>query len=127
MSPVIDPQSRQGEARIAVPYDPRHPPRRFRRGRDRRRLDDRAAAAAKRRAVSDENGNYVYIVNAKNQVERRAVKIGTVDDAGVTIAEGLTGQEAVVLSAGPFLNPGQKVAPQAAGRALDAVETGPGL
>ena len=31
---------------------------------------------------------------------------------GVTIVEGLSGQEAVVLSAGPFLNVGQKVAPR---------------
>jgi hypothetical protein len=62
--------------------------------------------------LSDEDGNYVYVINAKNEVERRSVKIGNVDDAGVTIAEGLTGQEAVVLSAGPFLNPGQKVAPK---------------
>jgi hypothetical protein len=30
----------------------------------------------------------------------------------VTIAEGLSGNEAVVLSAGPFLNPGQKVKPR---------------
>ena len=29
----------------------------------------------------------------------------------VTIATGLSGSEAVVLSAGPFLNPGQKVSP----------------
>jgi len=62
--------------------------------------------------LSDEKGNYVYIVNRKNEVERRAVTIGTVSDAGVTIAEGLSGQEAVVLSAGPFLNPGQKVSPK---------------
>ena len=34
----------------------------------------------------------------------------------MTIVEGLSGNEAVVLSAGPFLNPGQKVNPQAAGR-----------
>ena len=60
--------------------------------------------------LSDEKGNYVYIINAKNEVERRDVKIGDVDDNGVTIAEGLSGSEAVVLSAGPFLNPGQKVA-----------------
>jgi hypothetical protein len=58
--------------------------------------------------LSDEKGNYVYIVNRKNEVERRAVKIGTVSDGGVTIAEGLSGQEAVVLSAGPFLNPGRR-------------------
>ena len=62
--------------------------------------------------LSDEKGNYVYTVNAKNIVERRPIKIGEVSDAGVTIAEGLSGQESVVLSAGPFLNPGQKVAPR---------------
>jgi hypothetical protein len=30
----------------------------------------------------------------------------------VTIASGLSGNESVVLSAGPFLNPGQKVKPK---------------
>ena len=40
------------------------------------------------------------------------MKIGSVDDSGVTVIEGLGGQEAVVLSAGPFLNPGQKVSPK---------------
>ena len=62
--------------------------------------------------LSDEDGNYVYIINSKNQVERRAIKIGNVDDSGVTISEGLSGQESVVVSAGPFLNPGQKVKPK---------------
>ena len=62
--------------------------------------------------LSDDKGNYVYVVNRKNEVERRTIKIGTVSDDGVTIAEGLSGQEAVVLSAGPFLNPGQKVSPK---------------
>jgi hypothetical protein len=62
--------------------------------------------------LSDEKGNYVYIVNGKNQVERRNIKIGTVDESGVTVAQGLSGNEAVVLSAGPFLSPGQKVNPK---------------
>jgi len=68
--------------------------------------------------LSDEKGNYVYVVNGKNEVERRAGRVGAVDENGVTIAEGITGQEAIVLSAGPFLNPGQKIAPkrQAAAR-----------
>jgi len=61
--------------------------------------------------LSDQKGNYVYVVNAKNEVERRSIKIGNVDDSGVTISEGLSGNEQVVLSAGPFLNPGQKVKP----------------
>ena len=58
--------------------------------------------------LSDDKGNYVYIVNAKNEVERRDIKIGTVNDNGVTIASGCPGSEAVVLSAGPFLNPGRR-------------------
>ena len=62
--------------------------------------------------LSDDDGNYVYVINGKNEVERRPIKIGTVEDQGVTIAEGLSGNERVVLSAGPFLNPGQKVKPQ---------------
>ena len=111
VSPVIDPQSRQGEARIAVPYDPAIRPGGFAEARV--QAGSTTAPLLPQSAVlSDEEGNYVYIVNARNQVERRNVKIGNVDDSGVTIAEGLSGQEAVVLSAGPFLNPGQKVAPK---------------
>ena len=62
--------------------------------------------------LSDDKGNYVYVINGKNEVERRAIEIGAVSDAGVTVASGLSGNEAVVLSAGPFLNPGQKVRPR---------------
>ena len=111
VSPVIDPQSRQGEARIAVPYDPAIRPGGF--------AEARIAAGAttapllpQSAVLSDADGNYVYIINGKNEVERRDVRIGSVDDNGVTIAEGLSGQERVVLSAGPFLNPGQKVKPR---------------
>ena len=42
---------------------------------------------------------------------RRNVKVGEVEDQGVTIVEGLTGQERVVASAGAFLNPGDKIRP----------------
>ena len=62
--------------------------------------------------LSDEKGNYVYIVNARNEIERRNIQIGNVSDNGVTITSGLSGNERVVLSAGPFLNPGQKVKPR---------------
>jgi HlyD family secretion protein len=111
VSPVIDPQSRQGEVRIAIPYDPAIRPGGFAEAKI--NAGGTTAPLLPQSAVlSDERGNYVYVVNAKNEVERREVKIGTVDDQGVTIAQGLTGQEAVVLSAGPFLNPGQKVAPR---------------
>ena len=111
VSPVIDPTSRQGEVRIAVPYDPAIRPGGFAEAKI--SAGGTTAPLLPQSAVlSDEKGNYVYIINGKNEVERREVKIGTVDDQGVTIAQGLTGQESVVLSAGPFLNPGQKVSPK---------------
>lgn len=111
VAPVIDPQSRLGLVRIAVPYAPAIKPGGF--ASVRITAGQTAAPLLPQSAVlSDEKGNYVYIVNGQNQVERRDVTIGTVNDAGVTIASGLTGNESVVLSAGPFLNPGQKVNPR---------------
>lgn len=111
VAPVIDPQTRQGDVRIAVPYDPAIRPGGFAAARI--VAGGTTAPVLPQSAVlSDANGNYVYIINGKNEVERRNVKVGSVDDNGVTIAEGLSGREAVVLSAGPFLTPGQKVAPK---------------
>jgi len=111
VAPVIDPVSRQGEVKVAIPYDSTIRPGGF--GEARISAGTATAPLLPQSAVlSDEKGNYVYVINGKNEVERRAIKIGNVDDSGVTIAEGLSGQEAVVLSAGPFLNPGQKVAPK---------------
>jgi RND family efflux transporter MFP subunit len=111
VSPVIDPQSRLGEVRIAIPYSADIRPGGF--------ADVRITAGAttapllpQSAVLSDADGNYVYLVNARNEIERRAVRVGEVSDAGATIHQGLNGTEAVVLSAGPFLNPGQKVNPK---------------
>ncbi|MEO5611847.1 MAG: efflux RND transporter periplasmic adaptor subunit [Sphingomicrobium sp.] len=114
VSPVIDPQSRQGEVRIAVAYDPAIRPGGFAEARISSGTTT-APLLPQSAVLSDERGNYVYIINRNNEVERRPIKIGAVDDSGVTITKGLSGQEAVVLSAGPFLNPGQKVAPKRQG------------
>ncbi len=111
VSPVIDPQSRQGDVRIAIPYDTAIRPGGFAEARI-GAGGTNAPLLPQSAVLSDQKGNYVYIINAKNVVERRDVKIGAVDDSGVTVIEGLSGQEAVVLSAGPFLNPGQKVSPK---------------
>ena len=108
---MIDPQSRQGEVRIAVSYDPAIRPGGFAEARISSGTTT-APLLPQSAVLSDDKGNYVYIINSKNEVERRPIKIGSVDDAGVTITEGLSGQETVVLSAGPFLNPGQKVTPK---------------
>ncbi len=111
VAPMIDATSRQGEVRISIPYDAAIRPGGFAEAK----IEAGATTAPllpQSAVLSDEQGNYVYIINAKNEVERRNVKIGTVDDRGVTVTQGITGQESVVLSAGPFLNPGQKVAPK---------------
>jgi RND family efflux transporter MFP subunit len=111
VSPVIDPQSRQGEVRIAIPYGAGIRPGGFAEAR----ISAGATTAPllpQSAVLADDDGNYVYVVNARNEAERRAVKVGSVDDAGVSIIAGLNGQEVVVVSAGPFLNPGQKVNPK---------------
>jgi RND family efflux transporter MFP subunit len=111
VAPVIDPQSRQGEVRISIPYDPAIRPGGFAEAK----IESGTTTAPllpQSAVLSDEQGNYVYVVTGKNIIERRNVKVGSVSDAGVTVIEGISGQESVVLSAGPFLNPGQKVAPK---------------
>ena len=111
VSPVIDPTSRLGEVRIALSYSSAIRPGGFAEARIVAGTTS-APLLPQSAVLSDEKGNYVYIVNGKNEVERRNVQVGDVSDAGVTIASGLSGQESVVLSAGPFLNPGQKVKPK---------------
>jgi len=115
VSPVVDPQTRQGFARISLRYDPALRPGGFASAdiTSGRALSPLLPQSA---IQSDEKGNYVYIVDGSHQVVRRSVKVGQVSDAGVSIASGLVGDERVVVSAGAFLNPGQKVIPQLQGK-----------
>ncbi|MGZ8353870.1 MAG: efflux RND transporter periplasmic adaptor subunit [Allosphingosinicella sp.] len=113
ISPIIDPQTRQGEARISIPYN-----RELRPGGFASAAIQAGATVApllpESAVLTDDTGTYVLIVLPNNTVQRRAVRIGTVTDKGVVIAEGLNGDERVVQSAGAFLNPGEKVRPQRA-------------
>jgi RND family efflux transporter MFP subunit len=110
LEPVIDPQTRQGVARIALPASP----------------DIRAGGFANvsidgvraQRPVipqsaiqSDSTGSSVFVVLPDGTVQARKVKVGTISAAGVAITEGLTGREKVVVAAGAFLHPGEKVKP----------------
>jgi RND family efflux transporter MFP subunit len=110
LSPVVDPASRQGIARIAIPYGKDVRPGGFASvsltsGSSSLPLLPQSAV------LSDEQGNFVYVVGSDNKVVRRNVKIGQVDDRGVSIVAGLSGAERVVASAGAFLNPGDKIIP----------------
>ena len=66
VAPVIDPQSRLGEVRIAVPYDPAIRPGGFAEAR----ITAGATTAPllpQSAVLSDDKGNYVYIVNAQER------------------------------------------------------------
>jgi len=110
VTPVIDPQTRQGEARIRIPYARDLRPGGFASADIRAGLID-APLLPDSAVQSDDKGNYVYVIDAKNQVVRRDVKVGEVSDRGVAVVGGLAGNERVVLTAGAFLNPGDKVRP----------------
>jgi multidrug efflux pump subunit AcrA (membrane-fusion protein) len=60
---------------------------------------------------TDRTGNFVYVVGSDDRAVKRPVKTGGVTDQGVLIVEGLNGTERVVVAAGAFLSPGQKVKP----------------
>ena len=111
VSPVVDPQTRQGIARIAVPYHAAIRPGGF--AAVTITSGSGSAPLLPESAVqSDPKGSYVYVVNGKNMVERRDVTVGQVSDAGVAVTGGIAGTEKIVTSAGAFLTPGQKVKPE---------------
>jgi HlyD family secretion protein len=113
VAPVVDPQTRQGEARIAIPYAGEIRPGGF--GQAVIEVGTTVAPLLPESAVqSDARGNFVYIIDGNNAVVRRDVRVGEVTDRGVTVVEGLQGDERVVLSAGAFLTPGQRVRPERA-------------
>ena len=110
VAPVIDPNSRQGIARIALTYAPELRPGGF------------ASVVLKSGTVvapmlpesailSDSKGSYVYVVGPENRVVRRDLKLGTITDKGIIILSGIDGSERVVLRAGGFLQPGEVIKP----------------
>ncbi len=113
ISPIIDPQNRQGVARIAVKYGPGIRPGGFA-SATMVSGSGEAPLLPESAVQTDPKGNYVFVVNAKNQVERRQVTVGQVSDAGVAVTSGITGKEKIVASAGAFLTAGQKVKPEMA-------------
>lgn len=112
IEPTIDPQTRQGTARVALAYAPGLRPGGFASAEI--SAGTLVAPLLPESAVmSDDKGNYVYILGKDDRVLRRDVTTGMVTDRGIAITSGLTGQERVVLRAGGFLNPGEKVKPKA--------------
>lgn len=111
VEPTIDPQTRQGTARVALAYAPGLRPGGFASAV----INSGTLVAPmlpESAIMSDAQGNYVYIIDSQNKVVRRGVTTGLVTERGIAITNGLSGQERVVLRAGGFLNPGDTVKPQ---------------
>ncbi len=113
VSPVIDPQTRQGVARVALAYAPQLRPGGFAEVA----ISSGTVVAPRlpeSALLSDAKGSYVYIVGSDNKVQRRTIKTGIVTAQGIAVVEGLSGSERVVLRAGGFLQPGETVIPKLA-------------
>src|ERR1700688_2449278 len=93
---TIDPVSRQGMVRIALPAaDQNLRPGAFARAE----IQTGAATGVivpQTAILSDEQGSYTLIVGAGDRVERRAVKIGGAHSDGLIVSSGLNGDERVV-------------------------------
>ena len=111
ISPIIDPTTRQGFARIALPYDDSLRPGGFAEASIASGKTD-VPLLPQSAVLSDDKGNFVYVVGPDNAVTHRAVRIGDVSDVGVSILDGLSGTEKVVVSAGAFLTAGEKIIPE---------------
>lgn len=112
LSPVIDAQTRQGTARIALAYAPELRPGGFASAR----ISSGTIVApvlAESAIQSDADGSFVFIVDGDNKVVRRPVRLGMVTARGIVIDEGLDGSERVVLRAGGFLTEGETIRPVA--------------
>jgi len=105
---ILDPNTRLGEIRIALKPDPALRPGAFARGSV---VVDKAERPVlpQTAVMSDSQGAYVFIIDDKNHVVRRAVTIGGTIDAGVVISSGITGKERIVTTAGGFLRNGELV------------------
>ncbi len=105
---VIDPQTRQGEIRIALQPNPALRPGAFARG-------EVIVSHAQRpvlpqtAVLADARGSYVLVLTDRNTVERRAVRIANATEEGIVIAEGLDGKERIIATAGAFLHEGERV------------------
>jgi HlyD family secretion protein len=107
---VIDPQTRLGMARVSLTPDPNLRPGAFARAEVTVSNAERPVLP-QTAVLNDDKGSYVLVVNERNKVERRAVRVSGIVPGGVTIADGISGKEQVVTTAGAFLQEGEQVKP----------------
>ncbi len=67
---------------------------------------------SERAIAADQRGDYVFVVNAKNEVEYRPIKLGTLVDGMYVIKDGVKPEDWVVVNGLQRARPGGKVTPQ---------------
>jgi len=112
IAPTINAQTRQGIARITLPFDKALKPGGF------ASVEIKAGAITapvlpESAIQTDKAGqSFVFIIGSDNKAKRRDVTLGTVTASGVPVIDGISGNERVVLYAGGFLNEGETVNPK---------------
>jgi RND family efflux transporter MFP subunit len=107
---VIDPQTRLGLVRISLTPDPNLRPGAFARA-DVTVSNAQRIVLPQTAVLTDDKGSYVLVVDSRDKVERRPVKVSGMVASGVTIADGIDKKERVVATAGAFLQVGETVRP----------------
>jgi HlyD family secretion protein len=107
---VIDPQTRLGLVRVSLAANANLRPGAFARAEVTVSNAERIILP-QTAVLTDDKGSYVLIVDRENKVERRPVHVSGIVANGVTIADGLSGKEHVVATAGAFLQEGEVVKP----------------
>ena len=107
---VIDPTTRLGMVRIALEPEQNLRPGAFARAEVTVSNAERTVLP-QTAVLTDDRGSYVLIVDAQNKVARRGVHVSGIVQNGVTIAEGIDGEERVIATAGAFLQEGELVRP----------------
>lgn len=105
---VIEPATRLGSVRIELREHRDLRPGAFARGEVETSRGSRPVIP-QTAVMSDGNGNYVYIVGADDQVERRNVRIAGSRVEGLVVESGLKGGERLIKTAGPYLRVGEKI------------------
>ena len=105
---VIEPSTRLGSVRIELREHRDLRPGAFARGEVETGRGSRPVIP-QTSVMSDSGRNYVYLVGADDQVERRDVSIDGSRIEGLVVAAGLTGGERLIKTAGPYLRVGEKV------------------
>jgi RND family efflux transporter MFP subunit len=111
VEPLIDPNTRQGTARIAIDDD-----RAVRSGAFATATIETGTATRpvlpESAVLGEVDDSYVFVADEDNRVVRKSVIVGAISEEGVVIQDGLDGTERIVVTAGPFLNEGEEIQPR---------------